>query len=245
MDIRKGNRLRHPFHYVSQTIKLLLLGALITASIYAIDHIKLSRYFLIRTVRVYGLQRVEQQELRELLTPLVSQGFFTINVEMIRDRLLQIPWVSDIFVKRSWPDRVDITVIEKQPMARWNHHSLLSTAGELFTPKLETQPEGLPELIGPEGRQIVMLDYFNEINRLFLPLRVKISYLELTPYFTWKMALDNGIMLQIGHKDILTRLRHFVKVYPKIVGENAAGVEYIDLRYSNGVAVKWKSATKT
>jgi cell division protein FtsQ len=87
-----------------------------------------------------------------------------------------------------------------------------------------------------------MLKYFNDINRLFAPLHAKISYLELTPYLTWKLRLNNGITMQMGHKDILTRLGHFVKVYPKIVGARAIDVDYIDLRYPNGLAVRWKTA---
>ncbi len=65
----------------------------------------------------------------------------------------------------------------------------------------------------------------------------------LTPYFTWKLTLDNGITMQIGHKDILTRLDHFVKVYPKIVGDRVDDVEYMiyvilmELR-SNG-RIRW------
>jgi cell division septal protein FtsQ len=35
-----------------------------------------------------------------------------------------------------------------------------------------------------------------------------------------------------------------VKVYPKIVGMHESDVEYIDLRYSNGIAVKWKGENK-
>jgi cell division septal protein FtsQ len=41
----------------------------------------------------------------------------------------------------------------------------------------------------------------------------------------------------------LTRLSHFVKVYPKIIGERAAQVEYIDLRYQDGLAIRWKTIT--
>jgi cell division protein FtsQ len=85
-----------------------------------------------------------------------------------------------------------------------------------------------------------MLQHFKDINRLLQPLHVRILTLELTPYFTWKLRLDNGMMLQLGHKDILTRLAHFVKVYPKIVGSRVADIEYVDLRYPNGVAVRWK-----
>ena len=179
------------------------------------------------------------------MAPLLVHGFFSINVEYIRDRLLQQPWVSDISVRRNWPDQVEVTVVEKMPVARWDKATLLSDAGVLFTPKEGTYSENLPVFDGPEGKQILMLNYFNEINRLLTPLHAKISYLELTPYLSWRLKLDSGITLQIGHKDILTRLDHFVKVYPKIIGNHAGDVESVDLRYPNGVAVRWKMPVNT
>jgi cell division protein FtsQ len=245
MEVRKGKEPHSPFQYVTQVVKIALLGMLVLSSIFAINQFKLSRYFPIKTIRVYGIHHLDHQEVQALLLPLVNHGFFTINVESIRDRLLQMPWASDIFVRRDWPDQIDITIIEKNAIARWNEETLLSQSGELFSPKQETYPVKLPKFIGPDGNQIVMLQYFNEMNRLLMPLRAKISYLELTPYFTWKLKLDNGITLQIGHKDILTHLDHFVKVYPKIVGDHAADVDYIDLRYPNGLAVRWKAPVKT
>jgi len=39
----------------------------------------------------------------------------------------------------------------------------------------------------------------------------------------------------------LTHISHFVKVYPKIIGERANQVDYVDLRYSNGLAIHWKN----
>ena len=177
-----------------------------------------------------------------MLEPLVSRGFFSIDVEYIRDRLQQLPWVSDITVTRKWPDEVEIAVTEKTVIARWNKESLLSEDGNLFLPKETSYPDGLPEFIGPDGQQINMLKYFININRILTPLHAKISYLELTPYLTWMLKLDNGMALRIGHNDVLTRMNHFVKVYPKIIGERAVDVDYIDLRYPNGMAVKWKKA---
>lgn len=242
MDIRKGKSFDHS--HLSQIIKITILGALIVSGLFAFNQFKLTDYFPIKIVRVHGINRADQQEIQDVLLPLVDHGFFAINIEYIRDRLLQMPWVSNIFVRRDWPDKIEITVVEKKPVARWNEESLLSEMGELFSPKKETYPTNLPQFIGPSGQQLMMLNYFTEMNRLFLPLHVKIAYLELTPYLTWNLALDNGIAMRIGHKDILTRLGHFVKVYPKIVGKHADGVDYIDLRYANGVAVKWKQAEK-
>ena len=245
MDLQKGKERQPPLQYMAQTFKIILLGALILSSVFIISQFKLSNYFPIKTVRIYGINRIDRQEVQTLLQPLVNQGFFTVKVDYIRDRLSQIPWVSDIFVRRNWPDQVEITIIEKKPIAEWNNQSLLSEAGEIFSPKQNTYPAELPKFIGPDGKQIMMLQYFYEINRLLKPLHAKISYLELTPYLTWKFKMNNGIMMQIGHKDILTRLNHFVKVYPKIVGDRAVDVEYIDLRYSNGVAVRWRTIVKT
>lgn len=229
---------------VAQVFKAVLLGAVILGAFFSLNQFNLSNYFPIKTVKIFGVNRVDRQEVQELLMPLVNRGFFTVNVEYIRDRLLQMPWVSTIFVRRTWPDQVEITVIEKNPVARFNQESLLSEGGELFSPKLTTYPENLPKFVGPNGQQVVMLDYFYQINRILAPLRAKISYLELTPYFTWKLTLDNGISLQMGHKDILMRLDHFVKVYPKIVGSRSADVDYVDLRYPRGLAVRWKSVVK-
>jgi len=241
MEARKGKYTRKYIEQASHIFKILILGIIVLSIVFAVNQIQLSRYFPIKTVRIYGINRISEQEIRTSLLPLVNHGFFTIDVEYIRDRLLQMPWLSDLYVRRIWPDRVEITVVERKPIASWNEESLLSEAGELFTPKRETYPAHLPRFTGAGGQQIFMLQNFKDINRLLLPLHAKISYLELTPDFTWKLTLDNGITMQMGHKDSLTRLNHFVKVYPKIVGTRAADVDYIDLRYPNGVAVRWKA----
>jgi cell division protein FtsQ len=225
----------------AQVLKVSLLGILIISSLYAINQIKFSQYFPITSVQIYGVNRLDREEIQSILLPLVNHGFFSVNVEHIHERLAQIPWVSNTFVRRNWPDQITITVLERVPIAKWNDQGLLSDAGELFSPNQKSYPERLAKFIGPDGQHIYMLQYFYEMNRLLKPLHARIASLELTPYSTWKVMLSNGITLQMGHKDVLTRLSHFVKVYPKIVGDREADVEYVDLRYSNGVAIRWKN----
>jgi len=237
---QEGCMLRKRLQALSQILKITMLGVIVFSIVFALNHLNLSDYFPIKTVRVYGLNRVNQQEVQDVLYPMVEKGFFTINVDGIRNRLLQMPWVSDLYVRRIWPDQVIITLTEKKPIALWNETVLLSESGELFIPEQETYPSHLPKFTGPTGQQLFMLQYFKDINRLLLSLHVKISSLELTPFLTWKLTLDNGITLQVGYEDILARLNQFVKVYPKIVGDRANDVDCVDLRYPNGVAVRWK-----
>lgn len=236
---------RRQFRYYARYTKIFIFAAIVVTLVFAVNQIKFSRLFPIKTVRIYGANKVDHLEVQELLLPMVKSGYFNINIEYIRDRLLQIPWVSHLHVRRIWPDQVEVMIVEKHAAALWhedgNSHSLLSQAGELFLPKHDTYPTHLPRFNGPAGKQVVMLRFFNDINRLLNPLHTKVSYLELTPYLVWKISLDNGMTLQVGHKDILTRLDQFVKVYPKIVGNKVSDVDYVDLRYPNGLAIKWKA----
>lgn len=230
---------------IAQVVRISLIGAVIFATIFLINQIHFSQFFPITTVRVYGAEHIDEKETQATILPLVQRGFFNIDVEKIREQLLHTPWVADLVVRRIWPGQIEVLVVEKKALANWNDQALLSEGGELFSPKNGADPTHLPMLIGPEGAQMRMLTFFNEMNRIFAPIHAKISYLELTSYRTWKLRLDNGINMQMGHKDVLTRLSHFVKVYPKIVGSHAADVEAVDLRYPNGVAIRWKIPIKT
>ncbi len=241
MDVRKGKTKYRPFHYLNQIIKIILLGLIFLSVYFAVQQIKSAQHFPVKTVSVYGVSRVDCAVLQSALTPLVNHGFFNVKLTRIRERLLAVDWVADVAVRRRWPNEIVVNIIEKNAVARWNEVALLSDAGDVFMPQSASYPEHLPQLNGPPGKQLMMLQYFNEINRLFTPLHVKILNLALTPHDAWQLSMSNGVVIRAGHKDILTRLGQFVKVYPQIVGNHAADVEYVDLRYSNGLAVRWKN----
>lgn len=218
----------------------LLVLALIFLSF---DKIKQTTQFPIHQVKIYGVKHLDLQETQHMLLPFVRKGFFGVQVDLIKEQLLQVPWVADASVRRVWPDQVVIAVSEKNPVARWNRNRLLSSTGDIFNPVITSYPVNLPHFLGPEGQQMSMLEFYSKINSLFNPLHLKITRLELTPYSSWYVEFANGIKVRLGYKDVLTRVGHFVKVYSKIVGERAADVDYVDLRYPNGLAVRWKTVS--
>lgn len=233
-----------PFHFPWRSIvNTVVTLSLLVAFVFLFPKLKDANYFPIQDVKIFGVQHLNHDEVQSLVLPFVSKGFFWVDVDRIKERILQLPWVAQVVVSRVWPNQVIITVNEKIPFALWNDASLLSEAGELFSPAVSSYPNGLPLFSGPQGEQIRMTKYYARISDLLSPLHFKIARLELTPSMAWSVTLDNGVKLNVGHKDVLTRISHFVKVYPKIVGDRVADVEYIDLRYSNGMAVRWKSVT--
>jgi cell division protein FtsQ len=224
-------------------LKILSFSVFLVLLTFTYSKFKNAEYFPIDSVKIFGVKNVDRTEVQTLIAPLVSKGFFDVEVDRIKERLMQLPWISQVVVRRVWPNAVTVSIEEKQPLALWNDTSLLSSKGELFTPAPTSIPAHLPQLSGPSGEHLFMAQYYAKINDVLTPLHFKIARLELTPSMTWNLILDNGIKMSVGHKDVLTRLNHFVKVYSKIVGSRVAEIDYIDLRYPNGMAVRWKSVT--
>lgn len=222
-------------------LKLLSFFLFVFAVSFIFNHTKKANYFPIKEVKIAGLEHIDHQEVQHLLRPLVTKGFFTVDVDLIKERLTHFSWVSEAYVRRIWPNQIVIQVIEKKPIASWNHAGLLTTSGEIFSPNQDSNPKDLPMFVGPEGEHMQMLNYYLKMTTLLEPLQFKIVSLELKPELTWQVTLSNGIKLNMGYKDVLTRISHFVKVYPQIVGNRGKDVDYVDLRYANGFAVRWKA----
>jgi cell division protein FtsQ len=238
--VRKHYGMNFPWKML---LKIIAFTTLLMLTTLSYNKLKNAEYFPIEAVKIFGVKNLDHGEVQTLIAPLVSKGFFDVEVDKIKERLMQLPWISQVIVRRVWPNLVVVSIGEKTPVALWNGASLLSTTGELFSPPVDSIPAHLPQLVGPSGEQLFMAQYYAKINDVLMPLHFKIARLELTPSMTWNLMLDNGIKLSVGHKDVLTRLNHFVKVYSKIVGNRVAEVDYIDLRYPNGMAVRWKSVT--
>lgn len=239
--MRKGKQSWAIFSRLFSIIKALVFCLIIYVGVYGIKQFDLARAFPLTTVKVYGVNEINQEEMRNTILPFVRSGFFNINIEELHDKLLQNPWASKVVVQRKWPDELSIRLVERIPIANWNDKALLSASGELFTPKSSVRYHDLPLLMGPPNQQVLMLTYYQNINRLLQPLHVRIRKLDLNAYATWKLTLDNGIVLYIGYKDVLLRVGQFVKVYSKLLSDGKGAIASVDLRYPNGMAVQWQS----
>ena len=224
-------------------IQFIFFTLLLIMSGLAVNLLKNSLYFPIKTVKISGARHIDHAVLQSFLTSYVNHGFFGVEVNAIKDRLSENTWITEAVVRRIWPDQVLITLIEKNPIARWGKTSILSTQGDLFTPDKQELLSHLPQFYGPDGKQQELIQHYHTINQLLAPLHILVIRLELTATDIWHITLTNGIQLKVARKDFLTHFSHFVKVYPKVIGGREADVDYVDLRYSNGLAVRWKSIT--
>lgn len=195
----------------------------------------------IQTVNIGGDYRhINTHTLQKIIAPYAAQGFFAVDLDGLKDRLQQVPWVEGVSISRIWPHTLDINIVEQQAQAEWNDDSLLNTDGVVFSPLKNTFPAGLVHFYGPIGQQDKVQKYYYRMQNILEPLHLRVVAIELTARQAWRIKLSNGIMVVLGREEVLPRVQRLVMVYSKIIGQNSQYVNYIDMRYINGIAVSWK-----
>jgi cell division protein FtsQ len=168
----------------------------------------------------------------------VKRGFFAMRVDVIRDRLMDVPWVNGVQVVRKWPNSVMLTVNEREPLGIWEAKGIIDTEGKLFFPPTLANVGALPQFNGDQKYLNSMVDTYLLILAKIKPIGLAVKSLTLMPDHGWQAMLDNGINLMLGQSELEERLHRFVIAYgsPKSSIRNSH-IEVVDLRYTNGIAV--------
>ena len=198
----------------------------------------------IKNVGVAGeFSHMSPATLQARVSDVVRGGFFSVNVDMIQEALLQEPWIQEVAVKRVWPDRITVTIREQVPVARWGDKGLLNAEAEIFSPDPASYPEGLPVVNGPENSSRQVMDYFRRIQGI-LPAGVGLQQLSLSERRSWELKLDTGPIIRLGKTGIILRLQRLLEYLPAGSVVSMDQIEYIDMRYTNGFALMKKTDNK-
>ncbi len=206
----------------------------------------------IENVEIEGrFENLSLSEIRSKLIKVLDGGYFTINLDEIRQTLLVLPWVEDASIRRQWPSGLHIKIVEKQAVANWGNTMLLSQRGDLFTPEQHMPDPELPMLQGPDGLHSMVWSFMQQLNAELNSMSMQVDQLKLDQRRAWRFfvsgeSLKNKVEIKLGREDIDQRLARFTKVFGSQRAPDLSDIEMIDLRYPNGFAMrKNKITTKT
>ncbi len=233
-DFDKQDRSDHSNNLVGGLMAVFVVTVIVTGFVWMMNPATLP----IRQVHIEGkFLRLDTLRLQELVTDKVRGGFFNIDVAAIRNALVALPWVNDVSVHRVWPDGLRVIVNERTAVVRWNETGLLNEQGHYFSPEKDTFPEDLPLLQGPEESQKLLLERFKLLEQTY---GLSVVRLQLNERRAWKFELENGLSVVLGRKDFESRVERFVNIVINNLGEKSSQAREIDMRYTNGFAVRWK-----
>jgi len=186
-----------------------------------------------------AFERVSAERVRTRLEPLVDGSYFTVDLGAVRDAARDLDWVSDVQVRKQWPDTVRVLVFEHQPLAHWTGDQLLGAGGVAFEVPGAREFQGLPWLEGPNGAEHQVFDTWRAWNETLFGVGLEIERIRLDRRGAWSLELNNGTRAQLGREEPSLRLERLVASWPNLVRLHEKAPMIIDLRYANGFAVRW------
>lgn len=188
------------------------------------------------------LTQVSKTELYQVSTSVLKGDIVNIDLNAVRAGFEALPWVQSAEVRRSWPDKVMVSLVERTPFARWSGLALLDTRGQPFAAQINKK---LPYLFGPTGTSVEVMKMYQRYNKLLTPTGLTIEKLWYSERGGVRLTLDNDLVVELGSKEQELRLRRFSFYWPKHLAPLPYRYQYVDMRYSRGFSVKIQKKQQT
>ena len=217
---------------------LVAFAAFCALAMVAIRWVAARPGFAIERVVVTGpIVRSDPNHIASVIQQAFRGTFFTIDLAAARDALSRVPWLKSVAVRRQWPMKLEVAVVEHQPLARWNDAALVSTDGEVFDAEYGDE---LPDFYGTEGTAQEMTQRFREFSAPLRARRTSIDTLSRSARGAWDVRLDDGLTIALGREEVAERWSRWMALSERYGAGLAQGGQLIavDLRYANGFAAR-------
>jgi cell division protein FtsQ len=194
--------------------------------------------FGIASVSLSGGHHVSRDQILAAAGVTERTSLLFLDVQAARNHLLGIPWIAEATVRKLYPDRLQITVSEREPFALWQHGgtvSVISIDGTVIAPLRDRIFAGLPLVVG-QGAGVRAREFLALLDR-HSALRETVSASILVAERRWNLRLKNGLDIKLPEANVeqaLDRLEALDRDRQLL----SRDISVVDLRLSDRVTVR-------
>ena len=198
--------------------------------------------FRIVAISLTGPKEVSREEILTIAGVTGRASLLFLDADAARARLLANPWIADAAVLKLYPDRLQITITERQAFALWQKDgrvSVIAADGTVLEPFVEGRYLGLPLVVG-RGAQRQAKDFLATIDR-YPDIRSILRASVLVAERRWNLRLSNGIDVRLPEANVEQALDRLVALDrdKKLLSRDIVAV---DLRLPDRVTVRLSDA---
>ena len=198
--------------------------------------------FRIAAISLTGPKEVSREEILTTAGVTGRASLLFLDAAAARTRLLANPWIADAAVLKLYPDRLQITITERQAFALWQKDgrvSVIAADGTVLEPFVENRYLGLPLVVG-RGAQRQAKDFLAIVDR-YPDIRSAVRASVLVAERRWNLRLNNGIDVRLPEANVEQALDRLVALDrdKKLLSRDIVAV---DLRLSDRVTVRLSDA---
>jgi cell division protein FtsQ len=187
--------------------------------------------FAVTSIAIAGNERTTPAQVRRALQMHEGDSIFAARPDAARARLMQLPWVSDAEIRRTFPGSIAVRLIEKRPFALWaegKRFQVVERSGAIITETERSAFAHLPVLFGKGAPEAAapLIDALTPDRAI----KARLVAIERIAERRWDLALAGGVTVrlpEVGWEKELAELERLI--VEKGVLER--DIEIIDLRY--------------
>ncbi len=165
----------------------------------------MSMGFVVDQIDVMGEGRLRERDVRAALGVYEGDFLFEMDVKAAQKRIESISWVDRAVVRRLWPDRIVVQVIERRPYALWQNDGnihLIDQSGEVLQTAIPADYPQLRLVVGPSAAE--NLADIDQALQKFPNFASGIEIMMQRPSGRWDVRLSEGDVLIKLPKDNVT-----------------------------------------
>ncbi len=226
---------------VKPLLWILLLTVPLGMIIGTYQWIRNPKNLTIKSVEVTGdFTILDKKQLEPLIESYAKTNLYLLDVKNLEKEIENNPWVHSAALTHVWPNKLIVKIYEQKPVAHWGKTQMLAENGEIIKASMKKQKGDLPLLYSPNDKGRNMATGFIQIRKMMKGFPIKLVEFKEDARGSWRIKLENGMTLKIGREYQAKRLKRFMVAYDESLNEVLDKISIVDLRYTNGFAVKWK-----
>ena len=163
----------------------------------------------VQRVEVEGRERVERQAILKALGAGLGTPILSLDLDAAKARLEAIPWVHSAAVERRLPDEIYIRLVERQPLAIWQHHrrfDLIDLDGAVIPTAGADDFPSLPQVVGDGAPQAAaeLIEMLASEPDLAAHVTAAVRVGERR----WNIELDNGVAVALPEEGAQAAWHH-------------------------------------
>jgi cell division protein FtsQ len=196
----------------------------------------------IATVSLSGQRQVSREEIFAAAGVTENSSLLFLDVADARTRLEAIPWIAEATVRKLYPDRLQITVTEREAFALWQFDgkvSVIAADGTVLAAKVEPRFAALPFVVG-RGAAARARDFLALLDAQ-PAIRDSVRAVIFVAERRWNLRLKNGIDVRLPENDVPRALATLARLdrEKSLLSRDIAAV---DLRLQDRLTVRLSDA---
>ena len=203
--------------------------------------------YLILNISSDNVQHVKPKELKKLVIMELNGTALTTDLGPIYKSVLSHPWIKEATVRRIWPNKILVNLVEHNIIGVWSDGRFVTQAGKLLQfDKLQSESINkekncfLLKLDGPNETVTAVLDRARMISKKASKVGLQTTGVQLTSQYDWRVFFSNGMKMELGGENLETplekRLDNFFNSIAWVRKKIKKDLISVDLRYAQGFA---------